>query len=139
MINVFSTRSYISKPSLILVNSLLSWIITYYRRLKDKYEGEAIVLGKSISAIKATITVIVYLDVYSCEILISYYRNRGGSRGGVYSIRYFIILLYILLARDFCISEPLAFLLVFRGIVPILLTVLLLLFSLSSRPCDLLH
>ena len=133
------TRSYISKPSLIPVNSLPSRIITYYRRLKDKYEGEAIALSKSISVIKATIIAIVYLDIRSCEILISYYRNRGSSRGRVRSIRYSIILLYILLARDFYISEPLAFLLVFRGIVLILLTFLLLLFSSSSRPYNLLY
>jgi len=139
VINIFSIRSYISKPSLIPVNSLPSRIITCYKRLKDRYEGEATVLGKSISVIKATIIAIVYSDIRSCKISISYYRNRGGSRGRVRSIYYSIILLRILLARDFYISEPSAFLLVFRGIVPILLTFLLLLFSSSSRPYDLLH
>jgi hypothetical protein len=127
------------KPSLIPVNSLPSRIITCCRRLKDRCEGEAIVLGRSISVIKATIIAIIYLDVYSCEISISYYRNRGGSQDKVGSIRYSIILLYILLARDFYISEPLAFLLVFRGIVLILLTFLLLLFSSLSRPSKLLR
>jgi hypothetical protein len=97
------------------------------------------VLGRSISVIKAAVIAIIYLDVYSCEILISYYRNRGGSWGGVGSIRCSIILLCILLAGDFCILEPLAFLLVFRGMVPVLLTFLLLLFGLLSRPSELLR
>jgi hypothetical protein len=139
MINVFSTRSYISKPSLIPVNSLPSRIITYYRKLKDRCKGEATALGRSISVIKAIIIAIIYSDIRSCKILISYYRNRGGSRGRVGSIRYSIILLCILLAKDFYISEPSAFLLVFRGIVPILLTFLLLLFSSLSRPSELLR
>jgi hypothetical protein len=77
--------------------------------------------------------------VYLYEISISYSRNKGDSRGKVYSIYYFIVLLYILLAKGFGISEPLAFLLVFRGIVPILLAFLLLLFRLLSRPSELLR
>jgi hypothetical protein len=89
--------------------------------------------------IKANIIAIIYLDIYSYEISISYYRNRGGSRGRVYSIHYSVILLCILLARGFGILEPSAFLLVFRGIVPILLAFLLLLFSLLSRPSELLR
>jgi hypothetical protein len=75
----------------------------------------------------------------SCEILISHYRNRGGSRGKVYSVHYSIILLYILLARGFGILEPSAFLLVFRGMVPISLAFLLLLFGLLSGPSKLLR
>jgi hypothetical protein len=97
------------------------------------------VLGRSISVIKANIIAIIYLDICLYEILISYYRNRGGSRGRVYSVRYSIILLYILLAKGFSILEPSAFLLVFRSIVPILLAFLLLLFSLLSRPSKLLR
>jgi hypothetical protein len=97
------------------------------------------VLGRSISVIKANVIAIIYLDIYSCEILISRYRNRGGSRGRVYSVYYSVILLYILLAKGFSILEPFAFLLVFRGIVPILLAFLLLLFSLLSRPSKLLR
>jgi hypothetical protein len=73
------------------------------------------------------------------KILISYYRNRGGSWGRVYSIHYSVILLYILLARGFSILEPSAFLLVFGGMVPILLAFLLLLFSSLSRPSKLLR
>jgi hypothetical protein len=73
------------------------------------------------------------------EISISRYRNRGGSQGRVYSVRYSIILLRILLARGFGILEPSAFLLVFRGMVSTLLAFLLLLFSLLSRPSELLH
>jgi hypothetical protein len=96
-------------------------------------------LSRFIGVIKAAIIAIVYSDMCSCEISISCYRNRGGSRGRVGSICYSIILLYILLARDFYISEPLAFLLVFRGVVPILLTFLLLLFSSLSRPSELLR
>jgi hypothetical protein len=75
----------------------------------------------------------------SYKISISRYRNRGGSRGRVYSIRYSIILLHILLARGFGILEPSAFLLVFGGIVPALLAFLLLLFGLLSRPSELLY
>jgi hypothetical protein len=89
--------------------------------------------------IKANIIAIIYLDMCSCEISISYYRNRRGSRGRVYSIRYSVILLRILLARGFSILEPSAFLLVFGGVVPILLAFLLLLFGLLSRPSKLLR
>jgi hypothetical protein len=93
----------------------------------------------SISVIKANIIAIIYLDIYLYEILISRYRNRRGSRGKVYSVRYSIILLYILLARGFSILEPSAFLLVFRGIVPIPLAFLLLLFDSLSSPSKLLR
>jgi hypothetical protein len=96
-------------------------------------------LGRSIGAIKANIIAIIYLDIYSCEISISYYRNGRGSRGRVYSIRYSVILLRILLAGGFGILEPSAFLLVFGGIVPILLAFLLLLFSSLSGPSKLLR
>jgi uncharacterized membrane protein YozB (DUF420 family) len=89
--------------------------------------------------IKANIIAIIYLDMYLYEISISYYRNRRGSQGRVYSIYYSIILLYILLAGGFGILEPSAFLLVFRGIVPILLAFLLLLFGSLSGPSELLR
>jgi hypothetical protein len=75
----------------------------------------------------------------SCEILISRYRNRRDSRGKVYSVHYSVILLRILLARGFGILEPSAFLLVFRGIVPISLAFLLLLFGSLSGPSELLR
>jgi hypothetical protein len=139
VIGVFSTRSYISNPSLTPVNSLPSRVITCSRRFKDRCEGEATALGRSISAIKANIIAIIYSDMCSCEISISYYRNERSSRGRVYSIYYSIILLCILLARGFDILEPSAFLLVFRGVVPVLLAFLLLLFSLLSRPSELLR
>ena len=73
------------------------------------------------------------------NISISRYRNRGGSRGRVYSVYYSIILLYILLAKGFSISESSTFLLVFRGIVPAPLAFLLLLFGLLSKPSELLR
>jgi hypothetical protein len=89
--------------------------------------------------IKANIIAIIYSDVRSCEILISYYRNRGGSRGRVYSVHYSVILLRILLARGFGILEPFAFLLVFGGVVPAPLAFLLLLFGSLSGPSKLLR
>jgi hypothetical protein len=97
------------------------------------------VLGRFISAIKANIIAIIYLDMRSYKILISHYRNKRDSRGKVYSVYYSVILLCILLAGGFSILEPSAFLLVFRGIVPIPLAFLLLLFSLLSRPSKLLR
>ena len=139
IISVFSTRSHISNPSLTPVNSPPSRVITYSKRFKDKCKGEVTALGRSISAIKANIIAIIYLDIYLCEISISYYRNRGGSRGRVYSVHYSVILLRVLLARGFSISESSTFLLVFRGMVPILLAFLLLLFSSLSRPSELLR